>query len=435
MEQAVPDPPRFRSQAFSTSQRFPGKIELRGLVSCRSRPGFSFRVFPSQGSCSPLGVTSSPAVPHRRASVHRPPPYHPRFHRRPRSRAVAWIPRRLWVPFSRARARFPVALGHGQRNHLVPPAQPTSEPCSPCESVHDRRRCFTTPAADTLLVVPPLQSTTDHTSGSRTRPSLAARTRHAHPQLGRADDTRDPAAPRPGEASPPTEANDSTCSTASGPLRDRPAPPLDDVLAPLTFEADGEPPTLASEASKCVDSDESRETRPLSWGFSPLRRPRGFKSPDGPSSRRRLERASPRTRPLLRAAVSPYRSATSSSFRLAGRNRSAPDGWKNTDRAGRPQAPSSARCSRKRGELCVLDFRSDATRASASRVRWRAWGGPQEQLAKKTFWQRLDLVFAPLGRSRSHPGPPTRRRSQPALPAELELRRARLQRACRRWNS
>jgi len=29
-------PLRFRSQAFSTSQRFPGKPELRGLVSCRS---------------------------------------------------------------------------------------------------------------------------------------------------------------------------------------------------------------------------------------------------------------------------------------------------------------------------------------------------------------------------------------------------------------
>jgi hypothetical protein len=72
VEQAVPGPPRFRSQAFSASQRFPGKIELRGLVSCRCRPGFPFRAYPSQESCSPLDVTSSPAVVHQRAESHLP---------------------------------------------------------------------------------------------------------------------------------------------------------------------------------------------------------------------------------------------------------------------------------------------------------------------------------------------------------------------------
>jgi hypothetical protein len=41
-----PDPLRFRSQVFSTSQRFPGMSELRGLVSCRCRPwGSPFRAF------------------------------------------------------------------------------------------------------------------------------------------------------------------------------------------------------------------------------------------------------------------------------------------------------------------------------------------------------------------------------------------------------
>jgi len=72
MEQAVPGPLRFRSQAFSASQRFPGKIELRGLVSCRCRPDFSFRACPSQESCSPLGDTSFPAVIHPRAESHLP---------------------------------------------------------------------------------------------------------------------------------------------------------------------------------------------------------------------------------------------------------------------------------------------------------------------------------------------------------------------------
>jgi len=36
-EAGCPIPPRFRSQVFSTSQRFPSQPELRGLVSCRNR--------------------------------------------------------------------------------------------------------------------------------------------------------------------------------------------------------------------------------------------------------------------------------------------------------------------------------------------------------------------------------------------------------------
>jgi len=51
----LPTSPRFRSQAFSTSQRFPGKLEFRGLVSSRYRPwGSPFRVFPSEESRAPL---------------------------------------------------------------------------------------------------------------------------------------------------------------------------------------------------------------------------------------------------------------------------------------------------------------------------------------------------------------------------------------------
>jgi hypothetical protein len=51
------------------------------------------------------------------------------------ARAVAWIPRELWTSFPRAEARFPVVLGSARRTHLVPPASPTSELSSPCESV------------------------------------------------------------------------------------------------------------------------------------------------------------------------------------------------------------------------------------------------------------------------------------------------------------
>jgi hypothetical protein len=61
-----PFPPRFRSQVFSTSQRFASTPELRGLVSCRSHSwDLPFRAFPSQESRTPLGVACSLAVIHR----------------------------------------------------------------------------------------------------------------------------------------------------------------------------------------------------------------------------------------------------------------------------------------------------------------------------------------------------------------------------------
>jgi hypothetical protein len=40
-EMSCPPSPRFRSQAFSTSQRFPGRPKLRGPVSCHIRVGSS----------------------------------------------------------------------------------------------------------------------------------------------------------------------------------------------------------------------------------------------------------------------------------------------------------------------------------------------------------------------------------------------------------
>jgi len=62
--------PRFRSRAFSTPQRFASRLELRGLVSCRSRSwASSSRVFPSQESRAPLEAACSPVVIHQRSST------------------------------------------------------------------------------------------------------------------------------------------------------------------------------------------------------------------------------------------------------------------------------------------------------------------------------------------------------------------------------
>jgi len=88
------------------------------------------------------GQLGFPAVIHRRAATHAPAPCHRWFHRRPRRSALAWIPQRLWTPFSRAEARFLVALGAEPRNRPVPPASPTSKRPSLFESVH---RCSGSP--------------------------------------------------------------------------------------------------------------------------------------------------------------------------------------------------------------------------------------------------------------------------------------------------
>ena len=143
MRWTVQVPPRFRSQAFSTSQRFPSRPELCGLVSCHNRSWDPpFRAFPSQGSRSSLEVAGSPAVIHRRAEVRCASPCHSWLHRLPRFHAVAWIPQQLWTSFPRAEARFPVVLDSAQRTHFVPPASPTSKLYSPCETVPAASSCL-----------------------------------------------------------------------------------------------------------------------------------------------------------------------------------------------------------------------------------------------------------------------------------------------------
>jgi hypothetical protein len=79
-ETDCPTPPRFRSQAFSTSQRFPGTPELRGLVSCHNRSWDPpFRAFPSQRSRTSLEAAGSLAVIHRRAVARWTSPFAGRF--------------------------------------------------------------------------------------------------------------------------------------------------------------------------------------------------------------------------------------------------------------------------------------------------------------------------------------------------------------------
>jgi hypothetical protein len=223
-ETDCPTPPRFRSQAFSTSQRFPGTPELRGLVSCHNRSWDPpFRAFPSQGSRTPLEAAGFLAVIHRRAVTRWTSPFAGRFPERPRSRAVAWFPDRLWTPFPRAEARFPVVPGLAQRTRSVPPASPTSKLCSPCETVPETLGCPAASGRDSRgfcpsklspptprILDPPRPQGPEHAPSSE---DSGARHEGPRPLLSGETFQREYSG-RPRRRIP-------------APLRDRPAPPLD----------------------------------------------------------------------------------------------------------------------------------------------------------------------------------------------------------------
>jgi hypothetical protein len=135
MGRAVPFPPRFRSQVFSTSQRFQPARVPRPCFVPQPFLGFSLQslplteiVYPSRGHWLPCGHPPTCWTARPRSLVTTGFPDARAFD------AVAWFPRRLWAPFSRAETRFPLALGSG-RLPPVPPASPASELSSPCESV------------------------------------------------------------------------------------------------------------------------------------------------------------------------------------------------------------------------------------------------------------------------------------------------------------
>jgi hypothetical protein len=102
---ACPTPPRFRSQAFSTSQRFPGKLEFHGLVSCRNRSWVPpFRAFPSQRVSTSLEATCSLAVRSPACRTHRSRPFAAGFRRLPRAkRGRLASPADYELPFHGAR--------------------------------------------------------------------------------------------------------------------------------------------------------------------------------------------------------------------------------------------------------------------------------------------------------------------------------------------
>jgi hypothetical protein len=107
---------------------------------------------PHEDRVTPLGTTCSPAVIDQCARTYRSRPYQNRFRRLPRCWAqLPGIPRNLGVPFSRAEARFPVALDPQRRNHSLPPASPASKLYPPRESVRTEPELPRARVAVTLL--------------------------------------------------------------------------------------------------------------------------------------------------------------------------------------------------------------------------------------------------------------------------------------------
>jgi hypothetical protein len=109
VERIVSSSPRFRSQAFSTSQRFPSRLKLRGLVSCHNRFWAPpFRVFPSReiaypsrGSLASLQLSTGLRKRTALGLVTSG------FFRRPRLRAVAWFPPKTMGFLSACRGMLP----------------------------------------------------------------------------------------------------------------------------------------------------------------------------------------------------------------------------------------------------------------------------------------------------------------------------------------
>jgi len=134
-------------------------------------------------------------------------------------------------PFRCQIDHFPVALDPEQRDRLLPPASPTSKPCSSCESVRVDRSC-PHPTAVTLLTLRPPEPNPSRLRAC-SRPGPKTRTPTVARRLWSA--TRRTSRPSaPGETSPTPKCR---ASLVGGyrPLSRPPAPPLSGAPAPSTF--------------------------------------------------------------------------------------------------------------------------------------------------------------------------------------------------------
>jgi len=210
--------------------------------------GFLLQSLPLTGIAHPSrGHLCSLAVIDQRAETPSSGPCYPWFPRPPRSRAVAWFPQRLWVPFSRSRenaSRSPwvriTELVSFRQLHplrsLVPPVSPFApNPSCPVPAVVTLLGSYPSGAfPPTPWALWPAQTTRIWTCP---RPKTQARLKGPLSPSRRV---------RPFQIQKHLET---TSSTDSSPLRDWPAPPLDGAPTPLVLELRASPSPLTFEVS------------------------------------------------------------------------------------------------------------------------------------------------------------------------------------------
>jgi hypothetical protein len=149
--------------------------------------------------------------------------------------------------------------GPKRRNRSVPPASPASKPRSSCESVHADLSCLKS-TADPLLGFCLSRAFSFHASDPR--PAQTRGSEHVPSPEGSGTRLEGPLNPSRRVRPPQHECTGTTSSTAFGPLRDRPAPPLDGAPTPLALELRASPSILTFEALKYVESGVSPRRSP-----------------------------------------------------------------------------------------------------------------------------------------------------------------------------
>jgi hypothetical protein len=243
---------------------FLARSNFAALSRAAAAQTFPFRARPSQESCSPLGVTSSPAVIHPRAESHLPG-FSPAVSPTTAPKRSSLDPRPTMSPlFTDARARrrpgFPEPWQTEstlfRQLHRLRSLTPPASPFRTDEVIHRRR-------PSSLLVFRPFRAP-PHTARAL-EPAPALRPEHVSPtRRGMTRDVGDLATPASGGTSP-------LASERLDPL-DGFRPPSRPARTTSRWRPDSldlgaqsrSSSPLAFEVSKSVISDESRETRPLS---------------------------------------------------------------------------------------------------------------------------------------------------------------------------
>jgi len=200
MEQAVPDPPRFRSQAFSASQRFPGKHEFHGLISSRNRSWATFlqSVPLNRDRCPlprppapPRSFTNAPERTDRRLIANGFSDSRAQSTQLPGSPADYELPFHRLAPASRS-------LWATNDIRSLPPASSASKLYSLCESVRGAASCPASPAAALLVFCP----SRDPRKPRILRPARARELEHAPSPEGSGSRLRGSPAPRKERSTP-----------------------------------------------------------------------------------------------------------------------------------------------------------------------------------------------------------------------------------------